>query len=68
MRYMVDARTVVLLALLACVSILLAAGSALYGLHARHVVHDAQKVVARADSLVNDWIARGCAPRTKALP
>lgn len=29
---------------------------------------EAQAVISQADSLMRDWIARGCAPRSKTLP
>lgn len=68
MRWMIERRDVGLLALLALVSLALCALSIGFIVQARHQTRAAQAVVARADSLVNDWIARGCAPRTKALP
>jgi len=68
MKCLVDARTVLLVTLALVCAILLAAGSALYGLHASQKIRHAYDVITRADSLQRDWIGRGCAPRSKALP
>lgn len=56
----------VLLALVC--AILLAFGSAMAWRHASQAEDRALRVVQRADSLVAEWVSRGCAPRTKALP
>lgn len=29
---------------------------------------EARAMIQQADSLMRDWVERGCAPRTKALP
>ena len=68
MKYMVPLWGVVLLALLACVSILLAGASAVFTVQAILETMRARAVTERADSLIKDWVARGCAPRTQALP
>ena len=68
MKYMVPLWGVVLLALLACVSILLAGASAVFTEQAKLETMKARAIAFRADSLMKDWVARGCAPRTQALP
>lgn len=68
MKYMVPLWGVVLLALLASVSILLAAASAVFTVQAKVETMRARAVVYRADSLVAEWISRGCAPRTSRVP
>lgn len=68
MRYLVDSRTVWILALLACVSLLLAAGSSFAWVRANRRTAQAVAVIQRADSLMRDWVSRGCAPRTSSVP
>ena len=68
MKYLVEARTVWILALLACVSILLAGASVVLGWQAYFAKREAKQVIQRADSLVADWTKRGCAPRSQTLP
>lgn len=68
MKYMVPLWGVVLLALLASVSILLAGASAVFTVQAKLETMRARAVVQRADSLVADWVKRGCAPRSQSLP
>lgn len=68
MKYTVPLWGVVLLALLACVSILLAAASAVFIVRAKAEIVQTQVLADRADSLLNDWVKRGCAPRTQTLP
>ena len=68
MKYLVPAWGVVLLVLLACVSILLAAASAVFIVEAKLETMRARAVVYRADSLVAEWVSRGCAPRTSRVP
>lgn len=68
MKYTVPLWGVVTLALLACVSILLAAASAVFTVQAKLETMRARAVVHRADSLVADWTSRGCAPRSQPLP
>lgn len=63
MTYMVEARTVWLLALLACVSILLAVASGILSIQAVRAKHRAESTVARADSIMTDWVKRGCIPQ-----
>lgn len=67
-RWLLDARELILLSLFATVCILLAAASAVFTVQAKLETMRARAVVERADSLVRDWTARGCAPRSKALP
>jgi hypothetical protein len=66
-RYLVDGRTIVILGLLAITSILLAGASAVFTVQASRRTERAQRIVAEADSLMRDWTARGCAPRTPTL-
>lgn len=68
MRYMVDARTVIVLVLLASASILLAGASAVFTVRAKLETMRARALVVRTDSLWNDWVRRGCAPRTSSVP
>jgi hypothetical protein len=58
---------VVLLALLGVVSVLLAVGSSIAWRNANARHDEAVQVIERADSLVKDWTARGCAPRTQSV-
>lgn len=65
---MVESRTVWFLALYGLLaSFTLMAGGFFF---VRGVTKErrAVAVIQRADSLMNDWIARGCAPRSKTLP
>lgn len=55
--------------------VLLAFGNVLGWAVAARAISDADKraeaaeiVIARADSIHRDWVGRGCAPRTQALP
>jgi hypothetical protein len=59
---------VVLLVLLGTTSIFLAVGSSLAWKRADAREADAVQIIARTDSLMKDWVKRGCAPRTQALP
>ena len=68
MKFLVPAWGVVVLVLLASASILLATASAVFTVQAKLETMRARAMVARADSLVKDWVSRGCAPRTQALP
>lgn len=63
--WMLSARDVILLALGMCCALALAAGSALYGLHAEKQIRNATQVVQRADSLTSDWAVRKCVPNAK---
>ena len=67
-RYLVDARTVVVLGLLGVTSLALAGASAVFTVQAKRENRRAYVVVQRADSIVKDWVSRGCAPRTETLP
>lgn len=60
--------------LVAAVSLLLL-GNLCWALIAARSIRDADRrmvaadaVIQRADSIVRDWVQRGCAPRTKPLP
>lgn len=68
MKYAVDSRTIWFLALYGVLG-LIAFGAGAF-LAVRGVVKERRAVVViqRADSLIADWVSRGCAPRTKALP
>lgn len=68
MRYLVDARTIWLLSLFAILSILLSGASAVFVVQGRRETQRARAVAQRADSLVKDWVSRGCAPLTKSVP
>ena len=68
MKWMVDSRTVILIGLLGATSLLLAFGSSLAWVRANKREAQASAVIQRADSLQRDWVRRGCAPRTQALP
>lgn len=63
MKYTVPAWGVVLLVLLACVSILLAAASAVFTVQAKVETMKARATVHRADSIMADWVQRGCVPK-----
>lgn len=62
-RYMVDARTIWVLLILGGCSILLTISAAIFTVQAKRETHRARVVVLRADSLLTDWIKRGCIPK-----
>jgi hypothetical protein len=53
--------------MLGVVSVLLAVGSSIAWRNANARHDEAVQVIERADSLVKDWTARGCAPRTQSV-
>lgn len=63
-RYMVDSRTIWVLLIFGCCSILLAGASAVFTVQAKGKIKQAQVIVQRADSIIADWTKRGCAPRS----